>query len=308
MTTTLPARARIGLNPLPWVLTATGFELSEAVLRSAFAEIATTGFRAVHADPPADFSPAAYADLLAEYGLVPAPGYFSAAFHEVPRAELVESARRHAGVQAALGNTEVFVAAAMHPDRIATPTVGAAFDPGILEQVIDGLGAAAEAMTREGVRPALHPHVGGLIEVEHEVRTVLDAVPEAILGFGPDTGHLGWAGMDPVAMMSAYADRIAAMHLKDVHLDAAATARAEGRDYHSATREDLHVWTEPGRGDLDLIGALGVLPADFAGWVVVEVDVPEAASNVASTELSAGWIVEHLGADALAANLAGALA
>ena len=33
---------RVGLNPLPWVLTPTGFDLSVPILNTAFAEIATT--------------------------------------------------------------------------------------------------------------------------------------------------------------------------------------------------------------------------------------------------------------------------
>ena len=69
--------AKIALNPLPWVLTAKGFELSVPVLRQAFSEIATTPFKAIHADPPAGLTPAQYRALLAEYGLVPAPGYYS---------------------------------------------------------------------------------------------------------------------------------------------------------------------------------------------------------------------------------------
>jgi myo-inositol 2-dehydrogenase / D-chiro-inositol 1-dehydrogenase len=66
---------------------------------------------------------------------------------------------------------------------------------------------------------------------------------------------------------------------------------------------DVALWTEPGRGDIDLAAALGTLPDTFAGWVVVEVDVPEALSNLRSTELSAEWITSHLGRPALTANL-----
>ena len=105
----LPSSARIGLNPLPWVLTARGLDLTVPALRSAFAEIATTGFAAIHADPPAGTSPGEYAALLDEFGLVPAPGYFSAAFHKASRPTLVRAAAQHAAFQAALGNTEVFI-------------------------------------------------------------------------------------------------------------------------------------------------------------------------------------------------------
>jgi inosose dehydratase len=294
--------AKIGLNPLPWVLTEHGFDLSVPVLREAFAEIATTPFRAVHADPPADLDPAGYRALLDEYGLRPAPGYFSASFHEDEPRNIAESAKRHAGFQAALGNTEVFVAAQVGGVRVQRPGVGAGFDMVVLERVIEGLGAAATAITAEGVRPVLHPHVASLIEVEAEIDAVLSAIDESVLGFGPDTGHLSWAGMDAVWMMARYADRIGAMHLKDVHLDQAAAANHAGASYHEATRDEFTVWTEPGRGDIDLVGALRALPDSFDGWIIVEVDVPEATTNLASTQISAAWIEDYLGPDAFTKN------
>jgi inosose dehydratase len=105
----------------------------------------------------------------------------------------VEAARRHAAVQAELGNTEVFIAANLTPERMAHPAVGADASEATLRRVIDGLGAAATAITSEGVTPALHPHVGSTIEIESEVRAVPDAIPSSDLSFGPDTGHLAWA-------------------------------------------------------------------------------------------------------------------
>jgi inosose dehydratase len=298
----MTSNAKIALNPLPWVLTEKGFDLSVPVLRQAFSEIATTPFKAIHADPPAGSTPAQYRDLLAEYGFVPAPGYYSALFHEVPVEEIAESARRHAAVQAELGNTEVFIAAGFGGIRAKRPAVGAGADPAVLAKVIDGLGAAATAITAEGVRPMLHPHVATAIEVEDEIDAVLGGIDESILGFGPDTGHLSWAGMDAVKIMSRHAKRIGAMHLKDVHADQASAAKAAGAAYHEATRERFTVWTEPGRGDIDLLGALATLPESFKGWIVIEVDVPEAPTNLASTQISAAWITKHLGADAFTAN------
>jgi inosose dehydratase len=298
----MTSNAKIALNPLPWVLTEKGFNLSVPVLRQAFSEIATTPFKAIHADPPAGQTPAQYRALLAEYGLAPAPGYYSTFFHEVPIDEIVESAKRHAAVQAELGNTEVFVAAGFGGIRAQRPAVGAGADPAVLAKVIDGLGAAATAITAEGVRPMLHPHVATAIEVEDEIHAVLGGIEESILGFGPDTGHLTWAGMDAVKIMSRYANRIGAVHLKDVHADQARASKAAGVAYHEATRERFTVWTEPGRGDIDLLSALATLPESFKGWIVVEVDVPEAPTNLASTQISAAWIAKHLGADAFTAN------
>jgi inosose dehydratase len=289
------ANFRVGLNPLPWVLGVDGFNLTEPVLRTAFAEIRTTPFCGIHADPPPGLNAASYRALLAEYGLEPAPGYFSADFHTSDRGDLVEAAKKHAATQAELGNTEVFLAAGLTPERIAHPSIGFG---GLLPGVIDGIGAAAEAITAEGVVPALHPHVGSTVEIESEIRAVLDAVPAAILAFGPDTGHLAWAGITPATLMSQYADRIVAAHLKDVHLGQAQAARDADATYFDATVTKFTVWTEPGRGDVDLPAAIAALPETFGGWLIVEVDVPEADTNLASTELSAKWITAHLGGTA----------
>jgi inosose dehydratase len=297
--------AKIALNPLPWVLTERGFELSVPILRQAFSEIATTPFKAIHADPPAGVTPSEYRALLAEYGFVPAPGYFAAFFQEVPLDQIAESAKRHAAVQAELGNTEVILAANVGGSRMKRPAVGADADPAVLAKVIDGVGAAATAITAEGVRPMLHPHIGSAIEVESEIDAVLGGVQESLLGFGPDTGHLTWAGMDAVKVMSRYAGRIGAMHLKDVHADQVSASKAAGATYHEATREKFTIWTEPGRGDIDLPGALATLPESFRGWIIIEVDVPEAPSNLASTQISAAWIAKHLGPDAFTANQRG---
>ncbi|MFI6681590.1 hypothetical protein [Kribbella sp. NPDC050470] len=114
----------------------------------------------------------------------------------------------------------------------------------LLPKVVDGVGVAAEAITSEGVTPALHPHVGSTIETEPEIRAVLDAVPASILSFGPDTGHLAWAG---TSRTSTWPRR---------------------RPPGTPTR---------------------------TSWLIVEVDVPEAETNLASTQLSAQWITTHLG-------------
>jgi len=298
----MTSHAKIALNPLPWVLTERGFELSVPVLRQAFSEIATTSFKAIHADPPAELTPSEYRALLADYGFVPAPGYFAASFHDTPLDKITENAKRHAAVQAELGNTEVFLAANVGGFRVEHPAIGADGDAVSLAKVVDGVGTAAAAIVAEGVRAMLHPHVGSAIEVENEIDTVLQGVPDSILGFGPDTGHLTWAGMDAAKIMSRYSTRIGAMHLKDVHVDQVRESKAAGASYHEATRGKFTVWTEPGRGDIDLPAALATLPASFNGWIVIEVDVPEAPTNLESTKLSAAWIAKQFGPDAFTAN------
>ena len=82
----------------------------------------------------------------------------------------------------------------------------------------------------EGVRPLHHSHVGGVFETEEEISALLDELGFDLIGLGPDTGHLRWAGIDPAPFIARYADRIGAMHIKDCfpdHLD----RRSAGRSY-----------------------------------------------------------------------------
>jgi inosose dehydratase len=282
--------SKIGVNPLPWVLGPDGFDLSVTTVRAAVEGIAAAGFTAMHADVPPGMTAGDYRSLLADHGVRPAPGYFAANFDgpsdDLP--EIVEAAKRHAGVQAELGLTSVFLASHLNPTRIAAPAVGADFDAGRLDRIVERIATVAGAITAEGVEPCFHPHVGSWIETEHEVRTLLDGTDAATLSFGPDTGHLFWAGADPGKLIADYASRVGAVHLKDVHRSAADAARGDADDYSVATNVK-HVWTEPGRGDVNFDAVFAALPT-FDGWYVVEVDVPDLPTKEASTEESARWV------------------
>ena len=122
---------RVGLNPLPWVLTASGFELSVPVLRDAFGEISQTPFVGIHADPPADLDADGYRKLLTEFGLVPAPGYFSADFADVStetsRGGSQATRRRSSDTSAtprSSSRTESLRLAATHLRSVPMPTTG----------------------------------------------------------------------------------------------------------------------------------------------------------------------------------------
>jgi inosose dehydratase len=280
---------RTALNLLPWGLQEDGsFALTAEQLPSVLQQAAEAGFDAVMADPPPGASLSGYRSLLAEHGMRPAPGYYS-----IPAAagssEVAAGAGRHAAEQAALGLTETFLATAMCEQRMQRPARGTGFDAARLDRIIDRVARAAGAMAAEGVRACLHPHVGTWIETEGEVRAVLEATSADLLSFGPDSGHLFWAGMDPANVVKAYADRVGGVHLKDVHHTVAQSVAQAGTGYAEATVNG-NLWTELGRGDVDLDRFLGELPASFTGWYIVEVDVPDQCTALESSLRSRKWL------------------
>jgi inosose dehydratase len=83
--------------------------------------------------------------------------------------------------------------------------------------MVENIKAVADlARTRYGLRAVIHPHAGGYIEFEDEVRRIADDIPQEIAGFCLDTGHTYYAGMDPVETLEAYADRLDYIHFKDI--------------------------------------------------------------------------------------------
>lgn len=67
-----------------------------------------------------------------------------------------------------------------------------------------------------GVRPVLHPHCGGYIEFGDEIDRLAAAIPNEVAGFVLDTGHLQYAGLDPVEWLRKYQHRLDYVHFKDI--------------------------------------------------------------------------------------------
>lgn len=299
---TNPGGYRFALNPIQFIATPDGWlDPSRGPQKEAlYREVRRAGFAALPGQVPPDWSVRRYREALDEAGLVPAPGYASIALPgEGDGTDDLDALRAAADVQAELGLTDMFLALRMRKGapRILQPAVGAQADPARLSAIVDLVGEAAEVTRRAGVRALLHPHVGTWIETEAETRHVLDAVGP-VVGFGPDTGHLGWAGADVVGLLTDFRDRIGAIHVKDARLDVALTARAAGLGYQETVLAGL--WVEPGRGSLDLAGMLAALGPDFDGWLIAEVDYPT-MDPIDSARVSAEWLaaLRHPGSRAL---------
>ena len=158
--------------------------------------------------------------------------------------------------------------------------------------MVEGIAACSAAMQAEGVTAALHPHVGGWVETEHEVRTVLDGIGPDLLAFGPDTGHMAWAGMDVPAVLRDYTDRIVGVHLKDTFAAGVARARAPGLDKGTAPPPG-GLGAGPGLGHVVQPACLAAFPADFDGDYMIEVDVPSLPLRECH-QVARDWALAHL--------------
>jgi inosose dehydratase len=187
------------------------------------------------------------------------------------------------------------------PDRVANPGRGGEdaslrLDDRRWATLVDGVARAAEAARERGYEPVFHHHTSTYVEGVPEIERFLDDTDVALL---LDSGHLAVAGGDPIAGLRDWAQRIEAVHLKDVRLGVLRDVKAERADTLTAWRRGL--FCALGDGDVDLAGFCSALAASgYEGWLVIEQDrVLEDASAfedaAAEQRRNREWLREHAG-------------
>lgn len=285
---------RVAANPIPYWNRDGKVDKSKEVFDQAFADFADIGFTAVKADVPEGMSATEYADWIGSYGLAASLSLFSSPFDEtIDIVDEIERAKRFAADQVALGLDRTMVSSMAVPARMAQPAMGADFDKDRFALAVENCGVVCQVLQSEGLRPLHHSHVGGVFETEDEIVQLLDTLGPHIIGVGPDTGHLRWAGVDPAAFIRRYADRIGGIHIKDCFADYLDPAARTGMSYRelSATKR---LWAEPGRGVVDFDAVIAAMPEDYDGDYMIEVDEPSVDSRYDSHKLSFEWARQAL--------------
>jgi inosose dehydratase len=282
---------RIAANPIPYWAKA---GKTREVLEEAFGDFQRIGFTAVKADVPEGMSAGEYAEWIAGYGLAPSLSLFSSPFDgTVDMAAEVERAKRFGAEQAALGLDRTMVSSMAIPARIAQPAVGADHDESRLRMAIENCGTVCQVLWAEGVRPLHHSHVGGVFETEAEIVRLLDDLGPDVIGFGPDTGHLRWAGIDPAPFIRRYAGRMGGIHIKDCFPDYLSPESRAGMSY-SEVQATKRLWAEPGLGVVDFDAVVAAIPAVYDGDFMIEVDEPSVDSKAESHRISFEWARQNL--------------
>jgi inosose dehydratase len=256
------ARVRLATGPVCW-----GVDFADAPGNPPYREVldgvAAAGYRWLELGPTG-YLPAAAASELAGRGLCVTAGLLFEPLHEPAlRAGIVRAARRAAVAAAAAGCRFLVVVPGVTPERAATagrdadaPRLGRRGQTALQQ----GLATVAEIARDHGLRPLLHPHAGSYVEFRDEIEPLLDLVELCL-----DTGHLAYAGLDPVEAYRRWAERIPYLHLKDVD------PRRRAGDFWASVRAG--VFRPVGDGCVDFPELVRALDAHgYDGWAVVEQD------------------------------------
>jgi inosose dehydratase len=121
-----------------------------------------------------------------------------------------------------------------------------------------------------GVRLAYHHHMGAYVQAPEDVDQLMSVTGEEV-GLLFDSGHMAFAGGDPVAMLGKHVARVCHVHCKDVRPEVLRMAR--NRSWSFLQSVLAGAFTVPGDGAIDFAALLGVLDRHgYRGWLVVEAE------------------------------------
>jgi inosose dehydratase len=197
--------------------------------------------------------------------------YFTA--HEMEEATLATFSSSLEFIKA-MGGTDMVVAefgGAVHPLPMAVFANRPVFNDQQWEALCAGMNKIGDIAKSEGMRLCYHHHMGTGVMTRADTDRLMEGTDPDLVHLCLDTGHIAFAGDDPLDLTKAYATRIGHVHLKDVRPEVV----AEVRDRHLSFQDAIEagVFTVPGDGAIDFIPILQTL-ADhgFEGWLVVEAE------------------------------------
>jgi inosose dehydratase len=271
---------RIGINPITWSNDDLPELGGETPLETCLAETRQAGYAGIELGNKFPRRADALRPLLARHDLALVSGWYSGALLTRSAAEEIAAIEDHLALLAVLGcNVLIFaettgsVAGARATALSRRPRLA----EGDWKDFTAKLTAIAEHLAGRGVAMAFHHHMGTVIETDSEIDRLMAMTGNSV-GLLLDTGHLVYAGGDPLAVARRHLARINHVHCKDVRRNVLERVRARDSSFLDAVLDG--VFTVPGDGSIDYAPLFAVLKqANYQGWLVVEAEQDPAKAH-----------------------------
>ncbi|MEY9947579.1 myo-inosose-2 dehydratase [Kitasatospora sp. GAS1066B] len=198
----------------------------------------------------------------------------------------------------ALGGTELVVAefgASSHLLPVDVFANRPVFTDAQWDDLTSGLEELGKIANSAGMKLSYHHHMGTGVMTRADVDRLMASTDPALVHLLLDTGHIAFAGDDPLDLARAHADRIGHVHMKSIRPEVVRRVRGEGLSFQEGV--ELGVFTVPGDGAIDFRPILGVLAdADYQGWLVVEAEQdPKKAVPLEYAKKARAYLADLLG-------------
>ncbi|MDJ0590623.1 MAG: myo-inosose-2 dehydratase [Pleurocapsa sp. MO_226.B13] len=200
----------------------------------------------------------------------------------------------------AIGGNTIVVAElgdAVHQQPIAPLPNRPIYSDRQWSQLTQGLNELGKEAYEAGMQLCYHPHVGTGVETLEDIDRLMAETDPKYLKLLLDTGHLYYAGVDPLEVTKKYRDRIKHVHLKNIRKNILDSSIKQGLSFLDSIREGS--FTVPGdkEGVIDFAPILSELAkANYEGWLVVEAEQdPNKANPLEYALMARNYLREETG-------------
>ncbi|MBS9423706.1 myo-inosose-2 dehydratase [Photorhabdus caribbeanensis] len=271
---------QLGINPLTWTnddLPTLGADTPLETCLTEGRQAGFTGFELGHKFPR---QANILGPILAAHDLRLVSGWYSGELLTRSVAEEIKAVESHLTLLRELGaNVMVFaeVTNCIHGDQNRPVHLRPQFPANRWQEYGEKLTEFARYTQKQGVQIAYHHHMGTVIETEKDVDHLMENTGDEV-GLLLDTGHLTFAGADPLAIAKRWAKRINHVHCKDIRLDVLNDIKNRKTSFLDAVLSG--VFTVPGDGCVDYPAIFQVLKKqNYEGWLVVEAEQDPAIAH-----------------------------
>lgn len=267
-------KVKIGINPISWCnddLPSLGGETTlDTILREG-SEIGYQGFELGNKFPRTATELKA---VLVPYGVECVSGWYSGYLAERSAEEEIAAVEGHlrllveSGCQVMVygevgGSIQGQIGTALY--KRPTFTSEKAW-----QQYAAKLNTFAAHLASRGIKLAYHHHMGAFVETPADVDKLM-ALTSPDVGLLFDTGHMYFAGGDPLTELNKHIDRVVHVHCKDVRAEVLRRARNGSWSFLQSVLNGA--FTVPGDGDIQFGPILARLAQHgYQGWLVVEAE------------------------------------
>ncbi|MFB2863496.1 myo-inosose-2 dehydratase [Aeromonas sp. MdU4] len=271
---------QLGINPLTWTNDDLPSLGADTPLDTCLSEGKQAGFAGFELGNKFPRQASVLGPILARHQLKLVSGWYSGELLSRSVEEEIAAVQDHLTLLRELGsNVMVFaeVTGCIHGNQQMPVHLRPLFPADRWEEYGRKLTEFARYTLSQGVKIAYHHHMGTVIETEQDIDNLMRHTGDEV-GLLLDTGHLTFAGADPVAVAKRWAPRINHVHCKDIR--AKVLADVKNRKLSFLDSVLAGVYTVPGDGCVDYGALFPILKANgYQGWLVVEAEQDPAIAH-----------------------------
>jgi inosose dehydratase len=271
---------QLGINPLTWTNDDLPSLGAETPLETCLTEGRQAGFVGFELGNKFPREANVLGPILAEHDIKLVSGWYSMELLTRSVEEEIEAVQAHLNLLRELGATVMVaceVTNCIHCDQKTPVHLRPEFPAERWDEYGKKLTEFAKYTASQGVQIAYHHHMGTVIQSEEDIDQLMQHTgPE--VGLLLDTGHLFYAGGDPVAVAKRWGERVNHVHCKDIRPDVLEYVNNNKFSFLDAVLEG--VFTVPGDGCIDYPTVFRRLKAvNYCGWLVVEAEQDPAIAH-----------------------------